>query len=555
VKPPRSLARSREDDTLRGDATQPSRHERAPTRAPQPATHGATPVNGPAAGTRADRILLAVVGFYVAVLVAMVAFDRYVFLVKSLIVPILVLAALVSGRFKRFVNDWAVFLGLVVFFDFCRGLTYAAVTHFELPMYLDYALRWERWLCGGAIAPETLQHLRAGLSNPVWLDRFFVLVYSSHYLFFLVFGFVIWYARRDAFRTYIVAIMALIYSGLVVYFLVPTIPPWAAANEFFVIPPIVQVVRPFYNLHLPQLVAAFDVNPFAAMPSLHAALPAICALLALRYFRGWGLPVVLYAVAVWVAVLYLGEHYLVDVVAGCVLALSVFAAAMWWEARFNAVTASRREPQEGWAVRSIAFALLLAALAVGLGQLNARWTGPLPITRAFIQRELMGRSILAHYYLGRVAFTAGDFAEAQVELTRSLDDLVEPSQQKVIRAFLGSSASHTRDFPAVIAALEPLRAVTDDVSNLVLLANAYVETNQYDQGLAVLREARSRFPTEPEPPYWLARYRYQHGEIDRNDVTQVIEVLRQFPQERAAPLRRSLSEVLQQGGDHAFASR
>jgi hypothetical protein len=502
----------------------------------------------PPAAVRTNRLLVGVVTFYVAVLLAMVAFNRYTFILKSLVVPVLLLTALLSGRFKRFANDWAVFLGAVVFFDFSRGLAYALTSHFELPMYLGYVLKWERWLCGGAIAPLSLQHVRAGLSNPVHLDTFLVLVYSSHFVFFLLFGFVIWYVRPEAFRAYAVAITGVMYGGLLFYFLVPTIPPWVAADEFHVLPPVVPIARSFYNVHLPQLLAAFDVNPIAAMPSLHAALPALCALLALRYFGWGGLPVVVYAVAVWVAIIYLGEHYLVDVVAGCLLALAVYAGVRRWEAG-SAGPPPRplREPQDRWEVRPIAMALLLIAAAVGLGQLSARWIGPLPITRAFIERELMGRSILAHYYLGRVAFAAGDFAQAEAELTRALGDLSHPEMQKIIRTLLGISAARTGDLPAVIAALEPLRPVADDVSNLVLLGKAYAQNNQYEKGLAVLRDARSRFPAEPEPLYWLARYQYLRGEVDRGYVARMIDALGQFPHEKAEPLRRSLGEILQDG--------
>jgi membrane-associated phospholipid phosphatase len=393
----------------------------------------------PPAGS--ERVLVAVVGFYVIVLGAMVVFDRYVFLVKGLIVPVLLLAALLSGRGKRFVNEWAVFLGAVMVLEFCRGLTFAVTAHFALPMYLDYVLRWERWLCGGPIAPVSLQHVRAALPDPLWADRFFVLVYSSHYLFFLLFGFAIWSTRHDAFRNYTRAIIAVVGGGLLGCALVPTIPPWMAANDFLVLPPIAQIVRSFYNVHVPQLVALFDVNPIAAMPSLHAALPAMCALLALRHFGWRGLWVVGYALVVGVAVIYLGEHFLVDVVAGWALAVAVYAGVVWWDAKAGAMR-QRREREDRWQVRPIAVALLLVAAAVGLGQLNVHWLAPLPITHAFVERELMGRSILARYYLGRLAFDAGDFGEAHVELTAALDDLRDPAQQQLIHALLARSAAH-----------------------------------------------------------------------------------------------------------------
>ena len=399
-----------------------------------------------AADARTKRALVGMLVFYVAVLFAMVASNHYVFILKSLVVPVLLLAALLLGRFKRFVNDWAVFLGAIVFFDFCRGLAFALICHFELPMHLGYVIDWERWLCGGAIAPLSLQHLRAGLSDPVWLDRFFVLVHSSHFLFFLLFGFVIWYARPEAFRTYVIATAAVMYAGLVFFFLIPTIPPWAAANQFMVLPPLMKIRQSFYDVRVPQLVAAFDVNPIAAMPSLHAALPAMCALFALRCLGPAGVFVVVYALTVCVAVIYLGEHYLVDVVVGCLLALAVYAGVRGWEARSgNPAPPGTGALQDRWAVRPIAIALVLIAAAVGLGQLTARWRGPWPITRAFVERELMGRSQLAHFYLDRVASAGGDFTPVDAALTRGLDDpsrqgepgQVPPEQAAPLRRFLG----------------------------------------------------------------------------------------------------------------------
>jgi len=515
------------------------------------------------AAASGNRILIGVVAFYVAVLGAMVVSNRYVFLMKGLIVPVLVLAALLSGRFKRFVNDWAVFLGAVVFFDFGRGLAFALTSHFELPMYLDYVIRWERWLCAGAIAPAAAQQWRAGLADPTWLDRFFVLVYSSHYLFFLVFGFLLWQRRRAAFRTYVAALLAVMYGGLLFYFLVPTIPPWMAANDFLAVPKLVQIVRTFYNTRLPLLLAAFDVNAIAAMPSLHCALPATCALFALRYFgrRGWF--VVGYMLAVWAAVVYLGEHYFVDVIAGFLLALVVHAGVVRWGAAPNPSSevrppagtqehrprARRRESradkaEDEWAVRPIAVALVLVTAAAGLGQLSARWFGQLPITREFVARELMGRNRLAHYYLGRIALAEDSFAEAADQLRMALDDLPEPEMQKIIRPYLGVSASRSGDFALAIAALEPLRQ-TGDVSVLGLLADAYAHEGQYEKGLAMLRDAQERFPADPEPLYWLARVQYERKAVDRRYLEATLEKLRQYPTSKAETLRQSLAEMLQ----------
>jgi membrane-associated phospholipid phosphatase len=62
------------------------------------------------------------------------------------------------------------------------------------------------------------------------------------------------------------------------------------------------------------------VNPVAAMPSLHMALTAVVALAAWRVHRVAGIVASAYAVSMGFALVYLGEHYAVDVLAGTVVA-------------------------------------------------------------------------------------------------------------------------------------------------------------------------------------------------------------------------------------------
>ncbi len=77
-------------------------------------------------------------------------------------------------------------------------------------------------------------------------------------------------------------------------------------------------VSPYY--------AALNPNPVAAFPSLHAAFPFL-GFLAVRevFSRRAAWAVLAWCVAVWFSVVYLGEHYVVDVIAGVAL-----AALVWW---------------------------------------------------------------------------------------------------------------------------------------------------------------------------------------------------------------------------------
>jgi membrane-associated phospholipid phosphatase len=189
---------------------------------------------------------------------------------------------------------------------------------------MNYAIELERALGGGRIYPAIFQDLVQGIVIAPVLDRFLVVVHSSHFLAFLFFGLAVWLLRPDGFNRYKLAMLTLMYVGALFYLLIPTVPPWMAASRFGVIPPIEHISAAIYNTGVPSLVTGFDTNPIAAMPSLHAAFPTLCCFIAAHHFHKRAWPIFLYGLLVLTAIVYLGEHYLVDVIAGILLSVAVY---------------------------------------------------------------------------------------------------------------------------------------------------------------------------------------------------------------------------------------
>jgi tetratricopeptide (TPR) repeat protein len=502
--------------------------------------HALAASDHPQTEARQHLVVVATLALYVGAVGIMVASGRYGFVWKSVIVPGLVLAALASRRLTRFVNDWGVFLAAVILFDFFRGLIFAIVSQYGLHVYLGYVMDWERLLCGGNIGPLLLQQWRAQLTEPAALDRFFVIVHASHFLAFLLFGFIVWHARHGAFRQYALAMTTLMYLGLAFYLLVPTIPPWMAADEFGALPAVQHITAAIYNVELPGLLAAFDINPIAAMPSLHAAFPTLAALIAIQHFGWRGGLMGLYALSVWVAIVYLGEHYVVDVIAGVVLAAVVFGLTRG--VRLNAVAPA----SDRIAPRRLALAFSLVAVALTVGQVTVALRQPLPITASFVTAELVGRSDKANLYLGRLAYQRGDLRTAQHDLRRALAELRDVGDRREAQTMLALSAYRSGDFRTTIATLEGRVRDDDDHQHLLLLASAYVELGDYDKGMALLSAGRERFPDDPEPLYWLTRYGFLHGQLDAHQVSDVAERLRSFASPKSEPLRLALQQLLDQ---------
>jgi membrane-associated phospholipid phosphatase len=115
--------------------------------------------------------------------------------------------------------------------------------------------------------------------------------------------------------------------GCVVYFAVPTAPPWWASEQGMTAEPVrrimVEVGERTWRGAWPAMYGALGGNPWAAMPSLHFATAAIAADSLAEAGRvegavGWG-----YAATLGFALVYLGEHYVTDLIAGGALAAGV----------------------------------------------------------------------------------------------------------------------------------------------------------------------------------------------------------------------------------------
>jgi membrane-associated phospholipid phosphatase len=63
-----------------------------------------------------------------------------------------------------------------------------------------------------------------------------------------------------------------------------------------------------------------ESNPIAAMPSIHMAITFLLAFPALVVSKRWGLIMLAYSAMMGYSLMYLGEHYFIDVLAGCMVA-------------------------------------------------------------------------------------------------------------------------------------------------------------------------------------------------------------------------------------------
>jgi len=254
------------------------------------------------------------------------ALNFFLFAPKILLLILIISITLVLGKFKLFINDWFVFLSFIYFSDTMRGLIYLGICKLNKPVLTQYVIHLEKQLFG-QIPSVFLQNILLDKSEPLslsWLEKTLTFIHGTHYIAFLFVGFIIWIYKKQSFREYKLAFYLLVSSGISLYFLIPTTPPWIAYELFEAVPELIHFNTEIYNMHIPDLTSKFGTNPVAAMPSLHTAFPLLCAFLLFKYFRWKSWPFLVYTTAVLFTIVYTGDHYFIDIIAGAILALLSF---------------------------------------------------------------------------------------------------------------------------------------------------------------------------------------------------------------------------------------
>lgn len=255
------------------------------------------------------------------------------------ITPDRYLIVLLAGAFlihhsKHFIHDFVPFILIIIGYDFLRGFAD------DINPRIDYLtpINSTKWLFQNHIPTVDLQNMfYHGVLH--WYDYSASILYLLHFAMPLAFGFFLWFYNRHNFREFMLGLGLVSYLALLVYLIYPTAPPWLASQKGL-IPPITKIFNVVLStipekIHLPTIYDDIGGNLVAAIPSMHGGYSFLVFLYAVRYLGKWGYLFAPYFLLMWLTIIYLGEHYLLDIFLGAVFSVVAFKLSQIIYSRYS----------------------------------------------------------------------------------------------------------------------------------------------------------------------------------------------------------------------------
>ncbi len=282
-------------------------------------------------GRRNERLLMALVLGYSA-LVVVLMFLRGIEITPDVMAVAFGLGAVILGRGRLFLRDWLPFVALFLAYELMRGLA----DNVGLPVHIVDMVTAERLVAFGQVPTELLQNALHPATGVDLVAEIATVVYMLHFALPLVTGFILWVWRRAHYYDFVAALILLSLWGFVTFVLIPTAPPWYAAQVgalngpnghaaiSYLKPGAFNTLASFFGFKADYIYtyAFYDVNPngFAAWPSLHVGYPFLSFLVLRRAFGRIGWVAFAYTLVVAFSVMYTGDHWLIDCIGGAAYA-------------------------------------------------------------------------------------------------------------------------------------------------------------------------------------------------------------------------------------------
>jgi membrane-associated phospholipid phosphatase len=261
---------------------------------------------------------------------------------RARVPPALTIAAAAAGPLAMTVlwprskkRDAVLFAQQMWAFTVAHELPYDDPESLRSRLRSGYPIVADRVLGRGELPTQRLQRALAGLGRANLLDT--ALSWIHWVWFFEPHLALAWILVRhnERFPRAARQLAATYDAGCAVYFLVPTAPPWWASEQGLTDGKVrrimVEVGEETWGRAWERMYESLGGNPWAAMPSLHFATSLMAAIQLGEAGPAEGAVGWAYVLMLGFALVYLGEHYVTDLVAGAALVVAVRRSEPWVE--------------------------------------------------------------------------------------------------------------------------------------------------------------------------------------------------------------------------------
>ena len=231
-----------------------------------------------------------------------------------------------SALSRRFILGFSSFIVFWVLYDYMKAFPNYAYRPVDIaPLYHLEKSLFGIQTAGQVLTPNEFWLLRGN----IFLDVLCGVFYLCWVPIPLAFASYLFFTNRRLFVEFSLTFLFVNLIGFALYYLHPAAPPWYVQRYGFGFQPLTMgstagLVRfdRFFGVGLFQSIYAKNSNIFAAMPSLHSAYPVIVLHFGLRQqARGLNAAFATIMLGIWFAAVYTSHHYVLDVLAGIVVAL------------------------------------------------------------------------------------------------------------------------------------------------------------------------------------------------------------------------------------------
>ncbi len=261
-----------------------------------------------------DRPRFALRATVVLLAISLMILKRTFWTPDTLLIMVIIIGV-VFGKAREFIVRFVPFLGMLVVYDSMRGIADDLNKNVHFTEMIDF----DRWLWLGQL-PTSWFQTWMWHGHVQWYDFYFYFLYMMHFLIPLIVGLLLWKYRPKLYWPFVWALVGISFAAFITYIAFPAAPPWMAKELGYIAEPLHRISSDVWWAmgvqSFSQVYSNLSPNAVAAVPSLHSAYPLIATLFIVKAFglrRTWWL--FIYPLSMWWGVVYLGEHYIFDVLA------------------------------------------------------------------------------------------------------------------------------------------------------------------------------------------------------------------------------------------------